>query len=248
MRVWPWLGVFGLACAMSVACRITGSLMLLPLVVLLAVSVLRRGRWRELVRALPLVPLVPLAALPLLAQVVAMRKATRWTGSAEVNVTEIGYGKWETFLWFRPALLRTLFSSRNGLFFVAPVLLFAAVGIGRHLLRRGGWRDPLLVGLLLRWAILWYVNSAWYAWWFGSAFGQRAMLGMLALGLIGMGLSFEHAAAAGPAARRRLRRLVLVAVLWCWMIFAFRVLKIVPHDDFLVPAERWTVQGAAREL
>ena len=192
-RVWPWLGLFGFAAAMSVACRITGAVVLLPMVVLLAATVVRRGRATELLKVLPL---APAAALPIALQLWAMPQVLALVGIGGF-IHNLGYDDEEMFYWTRPALLRTLASSRGGLLFFAPVLLVAAVGLAGRL-RRGGWRDPLLAGLGLGWLVLWYLNGAWYAWWFGSAFGQRAMLSLSVLGLIGLGLAFESAAAADP--------------------------------------------------
>ena len=248
-RAWPWLGVFGFALAMSVACRMTGAAVLLPLPLVLAGLLASRGRWRQMALGLAL---VPLAALPLAAQAVALRHvAPPPTTTADdagvvehlvVTPDEAGYAQPERFYWSRPALVRTLLSSRNGLLFFAPVLIVAFVGVGRRLWD-GGWRDPLLATLALGWLALWYVNACWYAWWFGSSFGQRAMLGLSVLGVLGLGFGFESVAAAGPARRRRLTRLIAVSVLWCWLLFGLRLLKLVPHDKFVVPLEKQTNFG-----
>ena len=249
---WPWLGVFGFALAMGVACRMTGAVVLLPLLLVMAALLARRRRWRDLAVGLAL---VPLAGLPLAAQAAVLNEVAPFppesgvhdTESAEsaelpVSPADVGYERREVFLWTRPALVRTLLSSRSGLLFFAPVLIVAFVGVGRELWG-GGWRDPLLAGLVASWLALWYLNSAWYAWWFGSSFGQRAMLGLSALGVIGLGLGLETVAAAEPARRRRLLRLIAVSVLWCWLLFGLRLLKVIPHNRFVVPLEKQTNVG-----
>ena len=43
-------------------------------------------------------------------------------------------------------------------------------------------------------------------------------------------------------------RLVAVTVLWCWLLFGLRVLKVIPHDDYLIPWERQTVEGPGAKL
>lgn len=81
-----------------------------------------------------------------------------------------------------PHLLNVLFSVRKGLFFWAPVLAFAVLGVA--LLRRTAptWFLPATTFLLIN---TWVVAS-WEVWWYGDSFGQRAFvdgLPVLALGL-----------------------------------------------------------------
>ena len=81
-----------------------------------------------------------------------------------------------------PQLLNVLFSVRKGLFFWAPVLVFAVIGV--VLLRRTSpaWFLPATTFLVLT---TWLVAS-WETWWYGDSFGQRAFvdgLPVVALGL-----------------------------------------------------------------
>jgi len=75
-----------------------------------------------------------------------------------------------------PHLVDTLFSSRNGLFFFHPVLLFGLLGAvlawwhARH--DGGGWK-PVLAPLLLSFAAQWFINSIAVDWWAGASFGLR---------------------------------------------------------------------------
>ena len=91
--------------------------------------------------------------------------------------------------WAHPYLVHTLVSSKHGLFFWSPILLLAAWGLAERFRQQ---RDPLLVGLTLSFAVLWYVNSSWYAWWFGEAFGARAFLELSVLFVLGLGFAFER--------------------------------------------------------
>ena len=81
------------------------------------------------------------------------------------------------------------------------------------------------------------MNAAWRYWWFGSSFGQRAMLSLLPLYVIGLALAFRWAA----THRRRFRvtaAVVLVSAAWMWGLFSLRLLKLIPHDDFVIPVEK----------
>jgi hypothetical protein len=104
------------------------------------------------------------------------------------------------------ALLALTFGSYRGLFHVAPVLLLAVWGLGVRRLPAGPDRTaftPLpLDELALVIAIVAYyllLNSGYYMWDGGAAFGPRhsvPMLGFLALGLVPAVLSLPRALAA----------------------------------------------------
>ena len=96
-----------------------------------------------------------------------------------------GYHRHEGFYWGQPALVRILLSSRNGLFFYTPGLILASVFAFRQ------WRDPLMLGLIATGLVTWYVNAAWWAWWFGpNSVGNRGFLEQAPLFILGFGSMF----------------------------------------------------------
>jgi hypothetical protein len=116
----------------------------------------------------------------------------------------------------------SLFSSRRGLFFWTPVLIFSAWGLIWHGMRaRGnesgpaqtnGSRDPLLVCFVLSAAILWYVNGSWYAWWFGNSLGNRGYLELAGLFIIGFGFAYTWLERTSVRCRRTALALILMAI------------------------------------
>ncbi len=89
------------------------------------------------------------------------------------------YGAWlvfsygvegESFRWASPELLRALFSPWHGLFYWHPFLLVALAALAAWSARKSG----LALVLLTLVALTIYLNSAWWCWWFASAFGSRS--------------------------------------------------------------------------
>ena len=74
----------------------------------------------------------------------------------------------EGFFWLKPQIAQVLVGIKKGLFFYAPVLLFAVAG----------W----CMRSTFRWASLavfvpaTYLISSWHMWWFGGSFGHRAFI------------------------------------------------------------------------
>ena len=233
--------VLAFACSMLVVTRFTSALIAGPLAAAAVGGLLWRGRWRDVLRALPL---AILACWPLAAQWAVLHAAQAphavAAAAAAMDQQAVGYGRNERFYWTRPALLRTLFSSRHGLFFWSPVLLFAAWGLLAGLRRRRLWRDPLLVALLVAFAALWYVNSAWYAWWFGGGFGPRAFVELAPLYVVGLGVAFARNQTLRPKPRRAAVALVLAAVAVNWLLMVLWAGRLISHDDYLVPLEQRT--------
>ena len=92
---------------------------------------------------------------------------------------KVTYGHWfvfsygaegEGFNWLHPELGRSLFSSWHGLYYWHPLLLLATVGLFGWMWSQRAFAVP--VGLAF--AATWYLNAAWWCWWFASAFGHRA--------------------------------------------------------------------------
>jgi hypothetical protein len=197
---------------MAVVCRPT-NLFLLPLAAYGVVRHLREHGWREGLRGWPLATatLVPLAL-----------QLVSW---------KILYGRWlpytygeEHFVWSRPALWQTLFSSRHGLFLWSPILLAAALALVRRL------REPCVACWLLGGALLWYANSAWPCWWFGDAFGGRAFLELSGLFGLGCGLLFESLQRApGKAAG-----VALLAISYNFVLMALYITQRIPADGYVL--------------
>jgi hypothetical protein len=195
------------ATAMALVCRFSNAV-LASFLVGVAADVLRKRRLDALLRALPvaLLGLVPVAL-----QLLVWRSMS--------GVTFIDPYPDEGFTnWARPHLLHTLFHSRHGLFYWSPLLLLAVIGIALRL-RRDRLCDPLLRGYLGAFLLLWYLNSAWYAWWFGESFGARAFLELAGLFIVGLGLAFD-AARASVATSAATMALALVGIAWNWLLVA----------------------------
>jgi hypothetical protein len=81
------------------------------------------------------------------------------------------YGE-EGFNWLQPQLLKTWFSTNNGLFPYAPVLLLSVAGMIMMIRKREklGWYS------LLNFLLISYIFSSWWCWWFGCSFGARSFV------------------------------------------------------------------------
>jgi hypothetical protein len=168
--IFPRLAFCG---AMALVCRPT-NIHLLPVA---ALGIVQSIRAVGIKRTAKNIPWVAIAILPIGLQVVTWHlQSGAWLYYSYVE---------EGFNWTHPVLLKTLFSSRHGLFFWSPVLLLAIAG----LLFRA--RDRLILCWFLGAILLWYANSAWYCWWFGDAFGARAFLELSGLFGVGLALSFS---------------------------------------------------------
>ncbi len=178
---WSTVTMLALATSMALVTRAT-NIFVAPFLAWMAVGVYRAGLIGRLLRLLP-------AALPGLIPLVA--QACVWRAMYG-NWLHYSYGE-EGFVWTQPALLQTLFSLHKGLFVWTPLLLLAVIGIWWHL---GAPRTPhkgLVTCWLVAAGILWYLNSAWWAWGFGWSFGARAFLELAGLFVVGLALTFEFA-------------------------------------------------------
>lgn len=140
----------------------------------------------------------------------------------------------EGFNWTSPALWQTLFSSRHGLFFWSPLLLFSAWGFGRYLWKQQGWKDPLIASYVAAFLILWCLNSSWYCWWFGGAFGARAFLELSSLFIIGLVFFFEQLRNAAPLVRKIAFVAIALCVSYSWVLMLLYMTKRIPREDYLL--------------
>lgn len=94
----------------------------------------------------------------------------------------------ETFSFLTPALFGALFSDRHGLFNWHPLLF---IGAGGWLI--GTFRAKIFPKVwTVSFAAIVYLNSAWWCWWFGSSFGNRAYEGSMLFFMAGLGFCYDR--------------------------------------------------------
>ena len=98
------------------------------------------------------------------------------------------YGGNEGFFFNHPKILEVLFSFRNGLFSYSPILLFATIGL--FLLRKNHKHIILPIAIIL--IVNLYLISCWWSWWFGGAYGMRAMVQYYPFFAIGFVVLFDR--------------------------------------------------------
>lgn len=238
---WP-LPLLALVMSMALICRMTNAF-LLPMFIYLAVLLHRRG---QMMRALQMLPLILLAMWPLALQLYIWKIVL--AGLTSQGVQGMGYGENERFVWTQPALLRSLFSSRHGLFFTTPILLFSLWGWIWHLLRRGGWRDLLLSSLAASALLLWYINSAWYAWWFGPSVGNRGYVELAALFAIGFAFGIVWLNQKNFVARRIIMGLMVLATLFSFSLIGLKLLGKIGDNQLLIPWEEQVLTGRWKRI
>ncbi len=102
------------------------------------------------------------------------------------------YGSDERFFFGDPAILKGLFSWRKGLFIYTPLMLFSFAGVIALWIRRS--LHALAVTLFLPLNI--YIIFAWWCWWYGGGFGQRAFIDSYALMAVAAAALLSQALAA----------------------------------------------------
>jgi hypothetical protein len=140
-------------------------------------------------------------------------------------VAEVGAGP-HPFLG-RPALLDSLFSSRHGLLFWAPLLTIAVFGLA--LRARGGRHDA--AGALSALGAVALVNASLRPWWSGGLGNARFLP---ALPLFALGLATALGLLRTTAERRPLRIAALAgAVLVAWNLLLMTQYRgeLIPRDD-----------------
>jgi hypothetical protein len=241
--------------SMALVCRLTNAV-LLPLFIYLLYAIFKAGAGGKFLKWLP-VALIGL--FPLLLQ------AAAWHGikgdATPGSLQQVGYGTQEGFLsWRHPRLWQTLFSSRHGLMFWAPLLLLSALGVVLYLIKgppaegrrpNGSDRksplrwDPVLICLVCSLLMIWYLNSAWGAWWFGSAVGGRAFLGMSILFLFGLGYCYEFARRGGLFWKRITFVAAMLGIFVAWGLMLLRMAGRLPKDGYLfgtTPRASWVAE------
>jgi hypothetical protein len=88
----------------------------------------------------------------------------------------------EWFAWAHPRIAALLFSTNHGLFFYAPVLVPAVLGL--FFFRKRSPRFALY--FLAALAVQVYVGASWWMWWLGISFGARGFIECMPLFFLGM--------------------------------------------------------------
>jgi hypothetical protein len=110
----------------------------------------------------------------------------------------------EPFFFLKPALWSSLFSDRHGLFNWHPLLLLGAIGWIIGSFRKFSFPKAWIISF----ALVVYINSTWWCWWFGSSFGNRSYEVSLLFFMAGLGFAYEQF----KSSKTKLR--ILSAVAW----------------------------------
>ena len=148
------------------------------------------------------------------------------------------------FRWAEPAILQTLFSTRQGLISWTPIVLFGAIGLP-WLFRR----DRLLAWITVVTLLLaLYVNASVVRWWAGAGFGGRRFISYMPFLVIGLSAFLTSPPLASRATLVRVLSMVLIGsnvlFLLQYQFFMRGFHDIVPvysEDVWTVFAERFVV-------
>jgi hypothetical protein len=222
LKTYGMLGAF--AAAMAFICRMT-NLFAAPIAVFLIIRLWQQKRQHEFIKA---VPRFALAALPLLAQLLIWHALNGHAVAG--NVQGMGYRSNEGFLWTHPQWWRILISSRHGLFFWSPLLVFSIWGVVLALRES---RDPLLVAWAIGALILYYLNSAWVYWSFGNSFGAREFVELAGLFMIGTAMLYRWLAKRSIGTRIAVYSLIALCCVYNWIMMALYISQRIPRDAYL---------------
>jgi hypothetical protein len=78
----------------------------------------------------------------------------------------------EGFEFFKPYIMKVLFSFRKGWLIYTPVMVFAILGF-YNLFRKN---KPIFYALLIYFIANLYIISSWSCWWYAQSFSQRALI------------------------------------------------------------------------
>jgi hypothetical protein len=182
------------------------------------------GAYALRTRSLPLVPAI-VAAVVVLPQLWLYHRATgHWFISS--------YGSLG-FTFDSPHLAGVLVSPRKGLFFYAPLLLFALPGLAALPGRLRDWRLPAAILLVANT----YLIASWWDWQFGASYGHRGFVDFYPLFALGLAAVFARA-----AARTALRVAVTAGVALLCALSIFQMLQywhgVLPMSDVTWPQYR----------
>jgi len=92
------------------------------------------------------------------------------------------YGENNKFFFNHPMILKGLIGYRHGWLVYSPAMIFSVLGLFVLIKKNKGMALPIILTFL----VFIYVIFSWWCWWYGGAFGMRAMIdiyGLMALPL-----------------------------------------------------------------
>lgn len=138
----------------------------------------------------------------------------------------------EGFNFLKPEILNILFSYKKGLFVYTPILLITLVGLFPWM-REKAWRP---MGLFLFLAVLTYVLSSWWNWYYGGSFSSRVYLDYMLLFTLPLAKLAESLSPKWQ--RSALWGVLLALVLFCqFQTYQYR--KMVIHWDGMTKETYW---------
>jgi hypothetical protein len=113
-----------------------------------------------------------------------------------------------SFFWGNPQIVDILFSYKKGWFVYTPIMFIAFLGIFllRKRMKEAFW--PILIFAILNI----YVQSSWWSWWFGGAFGLRAFID--SYGIMAIPLAMVLDVASQKKFLKYVAPSVLVVLIW----------------------------------
>jgi len=96
------------------------------------------------------------------------------------------YGEENKFFFNHPMIIKGLIGYRHGWLIYSPVCIFCVLGIFVLLKRFKEMFLPVVITFL----VFVYVIFSWWCWWYGGAFGMRAMIDLLGLMALPMAAFF----------------------------------------------------------
>jgi hypothetical protein len=216
-RYAKWMALLGFAFGMALICRPT-DLFIVPFFLWALLRIYRIGQLRRFVLNVPAAFTI---WIPVGIQMILWQKMS---GSP----LYYSYDK-EGFYFLRPALWQTLFHVSHGLFLWTPMYIVSVVGI-IWWIRRANYRiEPILGCLILSGLLLWYINSSWWCWWFGWAFGGRAWIELAPLFVIGLVFALTALRTASKNVRTTAFALVAACLIFNLALAAAYQLNLIPR-------------------
>ncbi|MHB1276815.1 MAG: hypothetical protein ACYC1Q_00285 [Bacteroidia bacterium] len=201
-RFWEFF-VFGCLAGWIVVLR--QSNLLFPLVYFFldsSDSALARERARRIFKIRNLIPVLLGFLLLILPQIVY------WNYAFE-SMLAYSYGN-EGFNWLNPRPLKVLFDPYNGLLIYAPLWLLMLVYLA-IMLRKKATNAWLLFACF---AIMTYIFSSWWAWWFGCAFGARSYVEYLSLFSLALAYGWKDVLHKSKTTKRIVSLVVLLSCMY----------------------------------
>ncbi|WP_330484636.1 hypothetical protein [Tumidithrix elongata] len=145
------------------------------------------------------------------------------------------YGE-ERFNWLQPQFFQVLLSSRHGLFFWSPLLIFSAIAVVIFLANPEKIRSLKLFFSLIIFSacILWYFNACWHMWWFGDAFGGRAFLELTFLFVTGITCFIQWVFSQSSRIRALYFSLIGLCITWNYLLMALYITKKISRSDSIL--------------